>query len=158
MGVERDIRCVVSGSFSKFKPEIDLTIDELTDIGVTVLAPDKGWLHKAPTRLYSLGDKQFRPLPTEKGMSPREVEDSFLEALSNSDFVYVVNPGGYVGDVVSLEMGFAIGLGIPIYSQEPISPALDIDPMWKERISNIRVCSAQEAVIDFERTSTELNQ
>lgn len=150
MNKERGLRCVVSGSFFKFKTEIDRTIDNLTDIGITVLAPDKGWLYKPPTRLYSLQDRQFRPLPTEQGMSLRQIEDGFLEALSNSDFMYIVNPGGYLGSVVSLEIGFAMALGIPIYSQEPVSPDLDSNPEWKATISQIKVRSVQEAAKEIE--------
>lgn len=146
MNPERKLKCVVSGSFRKFKQEIDTAIDEFTDYGVIVLAPDKGWLYIPPHKLYTLDDINFRPLPTEVDMSVRQIEDNFLDALSKSDFVYVVNPNGYVGNTVSMEIGFAIGLGKPVYSQEPITPNLDIDPMWRERISNVKDCTIQEAI------------
>lgn len=144
---EKRLNCVISGSFFKFKPEIDLMIDHFTDLGVTVLAPDKGWLYIPPARLHRLEDRQFRPLPKERGMSIREIEDSFLEALSRSDFVYVVNPEGYVGDTVCFEMGFAMASGIPIYSQEQIPETLDPDPLWKLRIEAIEVLTPEEAVL-----------
>jgi len=65
MNPERKLKCIVSGSFRKFKQEIDTAIDELTDYGVTVLAPNKGWLYIPPQRLYSSDYKEFRPLPAE---------------------------------------------------------------------------------------------
>ena len=137
---------MVSGSFAKFKPEIDRAIDQLTDLGVMVLAPDKGWLYKPPTRLYFPEDKQFRPLPSEVGMSVRQIEDSFLLALSRSDFVYVVNPGGHVGETVSMEMGFALALGIPVYLQEPVDLSLDLDPVWQETMKSLEVIPIEKLV------------
>lgn len=146
---ERDLNCVISGSIRKFKPEIDLAIDEFTDLGVMVLAPEKGWLFKPPTRLLTLEDREFRPLPSEVNMSVRQIEDSFLHALRRSDFVYIINPGGYVGTSVTLEMGYAMGMGVPIYSKYPIDPNLDLDLSWRERIKEVKVMSPEDVVKDF---------
>ncbi len=145
---ENDLKCVVSGSFFKFKPEIDRAIDNFTELGVTVLAPDKGWLYIPPQKIFSASAqaRQFRPLPSERGMSVGQIEHEFLTSLSNSDFVYVVNLNGYVGEVVAMEIGVAMALGVPIYSQEPISPILDADPTWKERVSQIPTLSIEEVV------------
>lgn len=147
MKPERKLQCVVSGSF-KFKPEIDRAIDEFSELGVKVLAPDKGWLQKPSRLLHSLAEKGFRPLPSERKMTSVQVEDAFLRALSQSDFVYVVNPEGYVGSMVSLEIGFAMGLGIPIYSQEQISPTLDLDMSWRDRAIQIQSLSIFEVIKD----------
>ncbi len=56
------LRCCVSGSF-KFKPEIDLAIDEFADLGVIVLEPAKGWLYRDPHII--IAGPSFRPLPNE---------------------------------------------------------------------------------------------
>lgn len=146
MSPEKKLKCVVSGSFSKFKPEIDRAIDELTDLKVTVLAPNKGWLLIPPTRNYSKDKNSFRPLPSERGMDIKQIEDAFLSAIKDSDFVYVINPDGYIGNVVSFELGFAMSLDIPIYSQFPISNLLDPNPDWAKRISDIPTVSIQEAI------------
>lgn len=138
------LRCVVAGSFEKFKKEIDLCIDEFQDFGVMVLAPEKGWVFKPPQRLYRLQDRIFRPLPKEMGMSARQIEDSFLEAILNSDFVYVVNPDGYVGNTVSFEIGFAIALGIPVYAQQLIDTQLDPDAVWLERCLLVQSFTPQQ--------------
>lgn len=140
------IRCVVAGSFFKFKPEIDRAIDELAGHGVIVLAPEKGWLYVPPQRILFPDERQFRPLPSERGMNVRQIEDEFLRSLSQSDFVYVVNPGGYVGNTVSMEIGVAIALGIPVYAQEPLSIDLDKDPVWAERVSQIQSLAIGEIV------------
>jgi hypothetical protein len=146
--MENELKCAVSGSFDKAKSEIDKVIDEFTDLGVTVLAPDKGWLYKPPTRIYQ--PNIHRSLPSEIGMSPRQIEDSFLDAVRNSDFLYVIAPSGYVGTMVAIEIGAAITCGVPVYSQEQISSYLDPDPIWKERLQTfVKVMSPSEAVEDY---------
>ena len=137
MIIETGLKCVVSGSFEKFKSEIDRTIEEFRDLGIQVLAPDTGWILKPKYQILTPTHSNFRPLPAERGMSVRQVEDSFLSALRNSDFQYVEDPGGYVGDVAALEIGFALACEVLIFSRQPISPTLNFDPMWRERVSKI---------------------
>lgn len=149
--MERELKCVVSGSF-KFKPEIDRAIEELTDLGVIVLSPEKGWVYKPPTRIFTLEDQQFRPLPSERTMTPEQIEQMFLSALANSNFVFVVNPGGYVGGTVSMEIGFAFGRDIPVFCLEPIDPGIDPDPAWRETVSKIPVLSIEEIVKIFKES------
>lgn len=139
---KESIKCVVSGSF-KFKPEIDLAIEELQDHGVLVLAPEKGWLYMPPSRAMSLKDKQFRPLPSERGMSPAMVEDEFLRAMMKSDFVYVMAEDGYIGTMVAFELGAALALGLPIYSSREILWDSEMDPNW---IAMIKVATVSEAI------------
>ena len=57
---EVEISAVVSGSF-KFKDQIDKTIDELTELDVNVLAPDKGWLYIPPAKQIDKRASLFRP-------------------------------------------------------------------------------------------------
>ena len=145
---ERELKACVSGSFFKFKPEIDLAIEELSDLGVTVLAPDKGWLHISPQKITNPKDYEFRHLPTEKGMSIKEVENDFLLSVAKSDFLYVVNPNGYIGDMVAMEIGYAIALDIPVFLQQEVSQFLDLDERWDEIKPKLRVCTIQEAIQD----------
>ncbi|HYM65103.1 MAG TPA: hypothetical protein VES68_01290 [Candidatus Sulfotelmatobacter sp.] len=144
---EDELFITIPGSFDKFKPEIDLTIDEFRDLGVTVLAPDKGWLYKSPLKVFTKDDMVnfFRPLPSEIGMRIKEIEDSFLESIRKSDLVYIVNPEGFIGETVSFEIGFALGRGIPIYSQKSI---LTQDLIMQTMIADIKVLTPQEAATD----------
>jgi hypothetical protein len=41
-----------------------------------------------------------------------------LDAIRHSDFVYVVNPGGYIGNAGQLECGYALALQVPIHYME----------------------------------------
>jgi nucleoside 2-deoxyribosyltransferase len=43
-----------------------------------------------------------------------------LEKINQADVVYVVNPGGYVGKSVSLDIGYAYAKNKPIYVLHPI--------------------------------------
>ncbi len=147
---ERELKACVSGSFFKFKPEIDLAIEELSDLGVTVLAPDKGWLYIPPQKIMRPKDYEFRHLPTEKGMSIKEVEDDFLSSVAKSDFLYVVNPNGYIGETVSMEIGYAIALGVPVFLQQEVSQFLDLDERWDEILPKLKVCTIQEAMQNTE--------
>jgi hypothetical protein len=146
MRMENEMKCVIAGSFSKFKPEIDLAIEECQDLGVVVLEPQKGWLYKDPRKIFTLEDRIFRPLPNEKEMTASQIEDTFLNAIVDSDFLYVVCPEGYVGSTVSMELGFSLAHEKPIYSNARISDKLDLDPMWKERIKQIKVMSIEDAI------------
>jgi hypothetical protein len=43
-----------------------------------------------------------------------------LEKIEEADFVYVVNPDGYVGRSVCIDIGYAYAKGKPIYVMYPI--------------------------------------
>jgi len=44
-----------------------------------------------------------------------------LEKIDRADVVYVVNPGGYVGRSVCVDLGYAYAKGKPIYVMQPIN-------------------------------------
>lgn len=149
---ENDLKACVSGSFDKFKPEIDLAIDELNELGVTVLAPGKGWLCKPSNRIFNLLEDKFRPLPSETGMGIKEIENDFLSNIKKSNFLYVINPQGYIGNIVSLEIGFAIASGIPVFLQQKINPLIiENDSIWQEIEPKLKVCSIQEAITQVKK-------
>lgn len=142
MRKECEISTCISGSF-KFKPEIDRLIDEFTDLGVSVLSPKKGWLPLPKHRI--LRPPQFRPLPSEKDMSIRMVEDSFLSNLVRSKFLYVADFEGYAGLSTCMEIGFALAKEIPIYSVEKIKNA-EHDLWFEKQIQKIKVMVPSEVV------------
>lgn len=112
---------VISGSF-KFKPEIDSAINEFRDLNVIIRAPEIGWLY-VPTSglIVATTNEQFQPLPNEQHMLAGEVEAAFLEQLDKSDFVYVMNPESYIGDMSIFEIGYTKGIKKPIYASNPIN-------------------------------------
>ncbi len=51
-----------------------------------------------------------------------------LRRIDGSDAVYVVNPGGYVGKSVSLDIGYALAKNIPVFTMNPVEdpPIMDL--------------------------------
>lgn len=144
--MSRELTCCISGSFDKFKPEIDAAIREFTDLGVIVLEPGLGWLSKLQVLTLGYDPKVFRPLPREIGLKPGQIENRFLKALGRSDFLYVENPNGYIGNSAALEIGFALARNRAIYSRFAPNPKLDPDPVWCLRLDKIKVLPPSEVV------------
>lgn len=146
MRKEGELSCSVSGSFSKYKKEIDLVIDEFTDLGVKVLAPEKGPVIKPFRGFVVVTKDEFNPLASEVGMSIKEIEDKFLENVARSVFLYVYNRHGYVGISGGMEIGFALGKGIPIYSLENIIDNGENDLWLRKIVREIKIASPKEVV------------
>lgn len=104
-----EVYAVVSGSFNRFLPQIQDAVRELSKLDVTVLSPEVG------RPVSEIGG--FVMLEKDKG-TPPEIEREHLQAIAKSDFLYIVNPEGYIGTSVALEMGYALSKGVPIYSSE----------------------------------------
>lgn len=43
-----------------------------------------------------------------------------LEQISNADITFVINPDGYIGKSVSIDIGYALALNKQVYSLAPI--------------------------------------
>lgn len=143
---EYELSTCISGSF-KFKPEIDLLIEEFQDLHVKVRAPEKGWI--ALPR-YRIALPKFRPLPSEQKMSIRLIEDNFLNKIRKSTFLYVASYEGYTGFSTDFEMGFALGADKPIYSVERIKN-LENDLTTEEIINTVKIMTPAETVQDMRK-------
>lgn len=65
------------------------------------------------------------PFQSSKAPDPRGIV-SCLEKIDGADAVYVIDPDGYIGKSVAIDIGYAFARGKPIYSMEPIEdPPLD---------------------------------
>ncbi len=148
MAKETEISGCISGSF-KFKPEIDRLIEEFRDLGAIILSPEKGWIIMPYHRLLSPPYPKFRPLPSEKGLSIKGIEDSFLRAVAHSDFLYVANFEGYTGQSTNFEIGFALGKDKPIYSVIQMKSDEEGD-LWLEQIlKQLKVATPAEVVSEI---------
>jgi NTP pyrophosphatase (non-canonical NTP hydrolase) len=107
--VKPKILATISGSFNKHLDKVQDKIRELQGERIEVLSPK---LSSSFSR-----EGKFVRLESDRG-TPGEIESEHLKAIAGSDFLYVVNPGGYVGKSVALEIGYALSRGIPIYSLE----------------------------------------
>lgn len=77
-----------------------------------------------------------------------------LDAIRHSDFVYVVNPGGYIGTAGNIECGFALALQIPIhYLEQPYDSAAAPGRFGRpqsvlRQLSQAQVAPADQTLID----------
>ncbi|TOE59051.1 nucleotide pyrophosphohydrolase [Vibrio parahaemolyticus] len=46
--------------------------------------------------------------------------DGCLQRIREAEITYILNFGGYVGKSVAMDIGYALGLGKPVYALEPI--------------------------------------
>ncbi len=108
------MKATISGSFKKFYQEICSAYEIFERNGIVVLSPSK-------SRIINPG-AEFALLESDpKGASNKELEDRHLEAIANSDFLYVVSPNGYAGKSAVFEMGHANALRRPIYCSDSIN-------------------------------------
>jgi len=104
-----NISATISGSFNKYFGQIKQKVLEFEQQGISVLSP------KPSEPVLRKGS--FVILESDKG-TPREIELTHLKAISQSDFLYIVNPRGYIGKSVAFEIGYAFSRNIPVYSLE----------------------------------------
>ncbi len=96
---------VICGS-RRFKPEIREFAKRLKEFGVVVYEPH---LHSGQEEWASLSDsyKKFVAL----GLT----HDHFYK-IQMADVVFIFNKNGYAGNSTTLEIGYAVALGKPIYA------------------------------------------
>lgn len=96
---------VICGS-RRFKPEMREFAKKLKDLGVVVFEP---YLHSGKEEWANLSDsyKKFVIL----GLT----HDHFYK-IKMADVVFVFNKDGYAGNSATLEIGYAVALGKPIYA------------------------------------------
>ena len=103
------VRATVSGSFRRHLGEVANVIAALSAGGAEVLSP------RSTTPAGQEDD--FVLLEGDEG-TPAYLESAHLAAIDQSDLLYVVDPDGYVGASVSVEIGYALGRGVPIFASE----------------------------------------
>ncbi|NIY94640.1 nucleotide pyrophosphohydrolase [Vibrio diazotrophicus] len=68
--------------------------------------------------------------------------DGCLQRIREADITYILNFGGYVGKSVAMDIGYALGLGKPVYALEPIADP-DITHLLK------RVVNPDEIIVEL---------
>jgi hypothetical protein len=100
------LRAVVSGSFRRHLDPIQSAVDELNAAGVEVLSPAD------PRVVDEFGEFLF--VASDRLRSIHAVQSRHLASIRVADFVWLVDPEGYVGQSASMELGFAVACGTPI--------------------------------------------
>ena len=105
------LRATVSGSFHRHMGAISSAVYDLSARGIRVLSP-------ADPRVVD-AHGEFLFVASDRVRSVRLVQDRHLEAIRCADFLWLVCPDGYVGQSASMEIGFAAGAGVKIFSTHP---------------------------------------
>jgi hypothetical protein len=104
------VTVTVSGSFRKAISEVQDAVHIFTSLGAIVLSP-------ADPRVVAQTDG-FVFLRSDLVRDVQLLENCHLRAIACSDLLWVAAPDGYVGSSTSLEIGFAVARGIPIFSTD----------------------------------------
>lgn len=65
-------------------------------------------------------DVDFVKTADQSNQSVKDIENSVLESIRQSDFIWLFAPQGYVGTSTSFEIGFAHALDIPVYTDSKL--------------------------------------
>lgn len=120
------MKTVVMCGSRRFKPEIREFAKRLKKLGVVVYEP---YLHSGQDEWAKLSDdyKKFVAL----GLT----HDHFYK-IQMADVVFVFNKDGYAGNSTTLEIGYAVALGKPIYALSGDDEELCRRVLFREIISS----------------------
>src|SRR5580704_16482770 len=102
------LTATVSGSFHRHMEAITRAVHELAALSVRVLSP-------ADPRIVAF-QGEFLFVASDPVRSVRLVQDRHLESIRAANFLWLVCPDGYVGQSASMEIGYAVREGVPIYT------------------------------------------
>lgn len=147
--VKEKFSVTISGSFNKHLDQIQKKILEFQKERFEVLSPA---ISPAISRKNG-----FVRLETDRG-TPGEIELKHLEAISRSDLLYVINPKGYIGKSVALEIGYAISRDTPVYSLEKPNDTVFLPFVKSEKSVKIlkQLLTTQRNAIKFIKKSPSL--
>jgi hypothetical protein len=102
------LNATVSGSFHRHMGAITTAVHELAALSVRVLSP-------ADPRIVA-EQGEFLFVASDPVRSVRLVQDRHLECIRAANFLWLVCPDGYIGQSASMEIGYAVREGVPIFS------------------------------------------
>jgi nucleoside 2-deoxyribosyltransferase len=120
------MKTVVMCGSRRFKPEIRAFAKALKDFGVVVYEP-----------YFHSGQDEWAKLSPEyqKFVALGLTHDHFYK-IEMADVVFVFNQDGYAGNSTTLEIGYAVALGKPIYALSGDSEELCRHVLFREIISS----------------------
>lgn len=99
-------RAVLCGSYRRDREGLARAYDELVATGCQVLSP----------RRMRFDNAEFAQDEAERGLTPAQIEDWHLRAIAQADFVWLHAPDGCIGVSAAMEIGYAVGIGRPVFS------------------------------------------
>lgn len=113
MGSQSSITTVISGSFRKHLGLIYSLKKELEKEGIEVVSPH-GNASVNP-------EDEFVILDADPVESPELLQSSIFAKIRTCTFLVIANFDGYMGNAGILEIGYALAVGIKVYSLEPVT-------------------------------------
>jgi NTP pyrophosphatase (non-canonical NTP hydrolase) len=110
-----EVPITISGSFQKALDLIRLDIIEFQKLGCVILSPRTFLSHR--------NDDGFVILDSDGNKKPAAIHGHHLLSISQSKFLWVRNPNGYIGPSTGLEIGYATAMTIPIFASNEASDA-----------------------------------
>lgn len=108
------MKIVIIGSYGKHFSQILELRDHLINQETEVLVP-------TGSKVINPGS-DFLMLETDpEDADPKSIQDSVFEKIKEADYIVLANVDGYIGRTAAFEMGYAIALGLPIYTLEPVT-------------------------------------
>ncbi|MGE5675950.1 MAG: hypothetical protein ACM3XM_19040 [Mycobacterium leprae] len=101
---------VIIGSYRKHFPAIATAAQAFRASGMDVLSPGEG-------RPINPG-AAFVFLDSDEIADPKLIADTVLTCIDRADAVYLCNPGGYVGQSATFELGYATARGRRCFAAE----------------------------------------
>lgn len=110
------------GSFRKHYPQVREAAQVFADAGVIVKSP--------PISQIATPGRSYVRFPSDPPQSTdHHIQKQTFEKIFSSDFVYVVNPGGYIGRATAYELGHIHERGMAVYFAEtPKDLPIEIPP------------------------------
>ena len=102
------MKVTVSGSFNRHLADVAAAVTLLGDMRVEVLSP-------IDPRVVAC-DGSFLFVASDRVRDVELVQRGHCEAIADSDFVWVASPDGYAGCSVSMEIGYAMAAGVPVFA------------------------------------------
>lgn len=112
MDTNPTLTTVISGSFRKHLSQIVALKAALQKEGVAVLSP-AGDIALNP-------DEEFIILDSDPVENQELLQSSIFTKIRRSTFLVVANFDGYLGRAAVLEIGYALAIGIRVYSVTPV--------------------------------------
>jgi hypothetical protein len=102
------LKATVSGSFQRYMDQVRDAVYELTDLGILVQSPTDPRVVAQVEEFIFVASDHLRAIPLVQGLH--------LAAIARSDFLWLVDPDGYVGLSAALEIGYAAANSVPVFS------------------------------------------
>ncbi len=122
MGGELLQNVTISGSYRKFPEEIASALDAFRDLGVNVLSPKSATIVSSIDGFVSLKDDLVQRINdlSESNIAKviKLIENSHLQAIQQSDALWIVIPQGYCGIATAFEIGWALAHNVPVFYDE----------------------------------------